>query len=120
MYRQGALIESGYTRATIDGTIDTVALPGLKELRESIDEVDKSILLLLKRRFELVLQVGELKREHQAGVYDAERERRVLDALARAAEPPLSPETARRIFERIIDESRSQEQRHVQAPKAKG
>jgi len=103
----------------MEGTISDVALPGLKELRDGIDEVDHRILELLKKRFELVLKVGELKRQHQAGVYDAERERRVLDALARAAEPPLSPETARRIFERIIDESRSQEQRHVAAPRPK-
>lgn len=90
-----------------------MTLPGLKELRDSIDEVDRRILSLLKRRFELVLEVGELKRRQRLGVYDAERERRVLDALSRSAEPPLSAETVRRIFERIIDESRSEEQRHV-------
>jgi chorismate mutase len=90
-----------------------VTLPGLDALRDSIDALDHQILVLLRQRVELVLQVGELKRQHQAEVYDPERERRVLEALANAAQPPLSPDTARRIFERIIDESRSQEQRHV-------
>lgn len=91
-------------------------MPGLDALRNSIDAIDHQILELLRQRVELVLEVGELKRQHQAEVYDPARERRVLDALARAALPPLTPETARRVFERIIDESRSQEQQHVAAP----
>lgn len=90
-----------------------MTLPGLKPLRDSIDEIDHQILELLRARLVLVLQVGELKRAHQRVVYDPERERDVLDKLARAAKSPLEPATARRIFERIIDESRSQEQRHV-------
>lgn len=90
-----------------------MTLPGLDDLRSSIDALDEQILDLLRRRLELVLQVGELKREHAATVYDPDRERRVLDRLASQALPPLSASTARRIFERIIDESRSEEQRHV-------
>jgi chorismate mutase len=90
-----------------------VNLPGLAPLRTAIDDIDRRILELLRARVELVLQVGELKRQHDCEVYDADRERRVLDGLANAARSPLTPETTRRIFERIIDESRTQEQRHV-------
>jgi chorismate mutase len=96
-----------------------VTLPGLDALRERIDEIDQQILRLLEQRVRLVLEIGELKRRHQAEIYDPERERRMLEALARAAEPPLRPATARRIFERIIDEMRSHEQRHVSAPPPK-
>lgn len=88
-------------------------LPGLKELREGIDDVDRQILGLLRRRVELVLQVGEIKRQHAVKVYDPERERRILDGLASKAEAPLQSDRARRIFERIIDESRTQEQIHI-------
>ncbi len=88
-------------------------LPGLEELRKRIDEVDQQILGLLRQRVELVLKVGEIKREHNVRVYDPERERRILDALSARAEPPLQQDRARRIFERIIDESRSQEQHHI-------
>lgn len=88
-------------------------LPGLNQLRDAIDEVDHQILRLLKQRVELVLKVGEVKRQHAASVYDPERERNMLARLAAAAEAPLQPDRARRIFERIIDESRSQEQQHV-------
>jgi chorismate mutase len=88
----------------------------LKELRSSIDEIDHQILSLLTARLRLVLEVGELKRDYGAQVYDAERERQVLDRLSDAAQAPLSPKTARRIFERIIDESRSHEQHHISEP----
>lgn len=90
------------------------ALPDLEPLRRQIDDVDRQLLELLRERVRLVLEVGELKQQHGSPVYDPERERQVLDRLAQSAEPPLDAETARRIFERIIDESRSQEQRHVQ------
>lgn len=91
----------------------TVNVPGLKALRDSIDSVDRRILELLRERVQLVLQVGELKRQHQANVYDPDRERTLLDALSRAALPPLDAHTVRRVFERIVDESRSIEQRQV-------
>ncbi|MEN9579567.1 MAG: hypothetical protein RJA70_2576 [Pseudomonadota bacterium] len=95
-------------------------VPGLEPLRAAIDSIDQQILRLLTQRIELVLQVGEAKRQHAAPVYDPERERSVLARLAAAAEPPLQPDRARRIFERIIDECRSQEQQHVSvAPKGK-
>ncbi len=90
-----------------------MTLPGLPNLRDQIDTIDQQILQLVRRRLELVLKVGEIKRDHGVRVYDPERERLMLDQLARSAEPPLTPETIRRIFERIIDESRSQEQHHV-------
>jgi chorismate mutase len=85
----------------------------LKGLRDSIDAIDRRILELLRERVALVLQVGELKRQHQANVYDPDRERSLLENLARAAMPPLDAHVVRRVFERIVDESRSIEQRHV-------
>ena len=85
----------------------------LDDLRRDIDEVDREILQLLARRMQLVLQVGEFKRKHHLAVYDPERERRMLERLASNSPAPLSAESAKRIFERLIDESRSLEQRHV-------
>ena len=86
---------------------------GLEELRRGIDAVDQQILKLLHERVQLVMQVGEYKRQRGIPVYDAERERALLDRLCRMAEPPLDAETIRRIFERLVDESRRIEQHHV-------
>lgn len=88
-------------------------LPGLSDLRDEIDAVDSQILSLLHRRLELVYRVGEIKSAHGVKVYDPERERLMLNKLASLAKPPISGDMVRRIFERIIDEFRSQEQHHI-------
>ena len=85
----------------------------LDELRRGIDSVDQQILKLLHERVRLVMQVGEYKRERGIPVYDPGRERALLDRLCKAAEPPLDADTIRRIFERLVDESRRIEQHHV-------
>jgi chorismate mutase len=85
----------------------------LDELRRAIDSVDLQILKLLHERVRLVMAVGEYKRERDIPVYDPERERALLERLCRAAEPPLDGETIRRIFERLVDESRRIEQHHI-------
>ncbi len=86
----------------------------LEALRIAIDAVDRHILDLLEERVRLVLAVGDFKRKHGLAVYDPERERSLLARLAAAARPPLDGDTIRRVFERLIDESRRIEQHHVQ------
>ena len=85
----------------------------LDELRRGIDAVDRQILKLLHERMALVLAVGEYKRERGIPVYDPSRERALFERLGNAAELPLDADTVRRIFERIVDESRRIEQHHV-------
>ena len=85
----------------------------LETLRRDIDAVDQQILRLLHERVRLVVAVGEYKRERGMAVYDPDRERALLDRLCGAAQPPLDAETIRRIFERLVDESRRIEQHHV-------
>jgi len=89
-----------------------VSEPDLDALRRSIDAVDLKLLELIGERVRLVLQVGEYKARKGLAIYDPERERRLLERLTAAAEPPLEPGTVRRIFERLIDESRRLEQHH--------
>jgi chorismate mutase len=90
-----------------------VTVPELEPLRAAIDEVDRKLLELMAERVRLVLAVGDVKRARSIPVYDAERERRVLDRLASLAEAPLDAPTVRRVFERLIDEMRRLEQHHV-------
>jgi chorismate mutase len=84
----------------------------LDVLRRSIDEVDSRLLELIHERVRLVLEVGVYKSKHGLAIYDPERERRLLERLTALARPPLEPDTVRRIFERLIDESRRLEQRN--------
>jgi len=87
--------------------------PDFLAMRREIDALDEQILELVAARIRIVLKVGDYKRARGMHVYDPERERQLLDRLARAAKPPLDGDTARRIFERLVDESRRIEQRHM-------
>jgi chorismate mutase len=94
--------------------------PGIPELRDSIDRIDRQLVELVTERLRLVMQVGEIKRAHGLEVYDAERERELLERVGKAARAPLQPEMARRIFECVIQESRDLERRHVESQAKKG
>jgi chorismate mutase len=85
----------------------------LDTLRRAIDAVDTRLLELIHERVRLVLEVGAYKASRGLAVYDPERERRMLERLTSLANPPVEPDTVRRIFERLIDESRRLEQRHT-------
>lgn len=87
--------------------------PDLDALRREIDELDRKILELVAARMRVVLRVGAHKREHGMPIYDPGRERQILEKLASAAPTPLTAESARRIFERLIDEARHLEQSHA-------
>jgi chorismate mutase len=87
--------------------------PGIPQLRQSIDQLDRQILELVSERLRLVMQVGEVKRGIGLDVHDPTREQALLEQVARAAPPPVTAAMARRIFQCIIEESRGLEQRHV-------
>jgi chorismate mutase len=88
--------------------------PTLDALRREIDAIDDQILGLIVERVSKVVAVGEHKRKSGLAIYDPERERRMIARLCAGAVPPLDADTVRRVFERLIDESRTIEQRHVQ------
>lgn len=90
-----------------------VTAPDLEALRRSIDEIDSRLLALIEERVRLVLAVGDYKRQHGLAIYDPERERKLIERLTAEAHPPLEEGTVKRIFERLVDESRRLEQRHA-------
>ncbi len=86
----------------------------LENLRTAIDAVDAEILSLVATRIGLVLEIADYKRGRALPIYDPARERTVIDRLIGLAPATLDAQLVRRIFERIIDESRRIEQH--QAP----
>lgn len=88
----------------------------IETLRRKIDEIDRRLLELLNARARCVVEVGKIKK--QAGdmpLYQPERERAIFEAIESANSGPLSNQAIRRLFERILDESRSVE-RNVMEP----
>ena len=79
----------------------------LDELRGDIDRVDEVIVRLLNERARCVVEIGRIKKEQGAAVYQPDREKAVLAHVRNVGcEGPLGPDAIARLFERIIDEAR--------------
>lgn len=79
----------------------------LVQLREEIDTIDTQILKLLKRRFEIALEIGEIKQEQGTQIDDVTREEELFEMYKRVAEElELNIEFVKKIFEEIILESK--------------
>ncbi len=81
----------------------------IDSIRTQIDELDDQLLDIFNRRATLALQIGEIKKEHQLAVYDPKREQRIFTRVQQANKGPLDNSAIVRLFERVIDESRSLE-----------
>ena len=61
---------------------------------------------LLNSRSACAVEIGRLKRKLGLAVYQPEREKWILDRVERNNPGPLDSNALRRVFERVIDESR--------------
>lgn len=78
----------------------------MKSLRIRIDFLDKLIVRLLNRRAKYADEIGKIKEKLGLEIYSPEREKQVFENVSRANPGPLTDEAVRRVYERIIDESR--------------
>ncbi|HGJ5860182.1 MAG TPA: bifunctional chorismate mutase/prephenate dehydrogenase [Arsenophonus nasoniae] len=78
----------------------------LLQLRQQIDEIDKSLLALLAKRMKLVSAVGEVKSRQGLPIYVPEREASMLEARRKEAEKiGIAPVLIEDILRRIMRES---------------
>ena len=75
-------------------------------LRQRIDAIDAQLMRLLNSRSACAVEIGKVKRILGLPVYSPEREAAILERVARENPGPLDSGAVRRVFERIIDESR--------------
>ena len=57
----------------------------LEEYRKQIDEIDKNIVELFAKRFEIVKQIGKCKKENNIPVVDNNRFQKVLEKVENMA-----------------------------------
>jgi len=81
----------------------------ISDLRVEIDRLDRELLRIFNERAALALKIGEVKKELDLPVYDPSREKRIFDAMTADNPGPLENDAIVRLFERVIDESRSLE-----------
>jgi len=82
--------------------------------RHRIDALDRAVLALLNERSRCANVIGQLKKKLSMPVYVPSREEAVLQNVFDSNPGPLSNDAARRLFERIIDETRALERQKYQ------
>ena len=86
----------------------------ISDWRDEIDRLDEELVRLLNRRSYCALEIGRIKRELNIPIYSPNREAEVIRHVLGLNEGPLDAGAIRRLFERIIDESRSLERTVVE------
>lgn len=79
----------------------------LLRLRDEVDKVDEGIGELLIRRIKISLDIGTIKKSMGLAAYDPQREKEIGEKIQKLAGDPGMRNTLKRIYERIIDESRA-------------
>lgn len=77
----------------------------LDKLRAGIDGIDDEILELLNKRSEYVLKIGNIKRSQNARFYKPDRERQILERLARNNKGPFPNDALKAIYREILSAS---------------
>jgi chorismate mutase len=78
----------------------------IEDYRRRIDQIDEQLMKLLNARSACAVEIGRIKRRVGMPVYQPDREQWILERVARNNPGPLDSGAVRRVFERVIDESR--------------
>jgi chorismate mutase-like protein len=90
-----------------------MSIDKLADCRRRIDQLDVKIVELLNQRTEIVHEIGRIKRQFSLPVYEPKREDQVFENVSSHNPGPLNSEALKRIFERIIDEMRTIQQKKM-------
>jgi chorismate mutase len=78
----------------------------IDDWRIRIDEIDLQLVEIFNERAQCAIEIGHIKRRLGLEVYSPSREAEVIANVTGANRGPLDAEAIRRLFERVIDESR--------------
>lgn len=78
----------------------------IKNLRKIIDEIDSQILDLIKSRIEVVVEIGEAKKQNNIDVIDEKREQEIYDRLIeKAKQKGVKPELVKKVWKLLLETS---------------
>ena len=95
--------------------LQAVSEEDLEPFRRQIDEIDQKLIKLLNERSKLANNIGQIKQQLGLPIYMPTREKEILKNVMRTNPGPLPAEAVRRLFERIIDETRALERQKYQS-----
>jgi len=92
----------------------------IADWRTRIDELDLELVRVLNERAHCAIEIGRIKRRRNLAIYDPKREEQIIRTVTESNPGPLDAQGMRRLFERIIDESRRIERVSAEGEKRKG
>lgn len=76
----------------------------LNNLRKIIDAIDEQILDLIKSRIDVVIEIGQVKKETKSQVVDEIREEEIYNRLvAKASEKGVKPEVVKKVWKALME-----------------
>lgn len=78
-------------------------------IRKKINQLDDDLLRIFNERAALALEIGHIKNKLDLPIYDPKREKLIFERMKEINPGPLDDAAIVRLFERVIDESRSLE-----------
>lgn len=75
----------------------------LDKARIEINTIDKEIVKLLEKRFNLVLQIGKYKKDNNLPVYDEGREKKVIENCVNNLENNMYSKHIETIYKQIMN-----------------
>jgi monofunctional chorismate mutase len=74
----------------------------MDKFREEIDNCDRQLVAILKKRFSIVKKIGEYKKANNIPIVDNEREKKVYEKVRSLADKNLDPDVIEKIYRIII------------------
>lgn len=84
----------------------------IEELRKKIDETDNELVRLFEERMKCASQIADYKKEHGLSIFDAERERKVINKVTSKVSDEFTGYT-KSLYNTIFDLSRSYQNKRM-------
>ncbi len=82
----------------------------ISDWRKRIEELDQKLVEFFNERSRCAAEIGRLKWNAGVSLYQPDREREILERVQQLNGGPLGNAALKRLFERILDETRVVEQ----------
>ena len=79
----------------------------INKLRKEIDKIDQALIALLKNRFSIAKEIGQVKTSNSFGIDDIDREKKIIKNLSIKANNHLKEEDISNIFKLIFSISKN-------------
>ena len=79
----------------------------INKLRKEIDKIDQDLIALLKNRFSIAKEIGQVKASNLLSINDIDRENKIIKNLSIKANNDLKEEDISNIFKLIFSISKN-------------